>query len=495
MSEHFISRSEAETDLLACAAYLAERIKSIDGHAEAISAVVPQYLVKGNVDLAAELSNTVDDPFTRDRLLTAVAVKCAELDDREYALQLAEAVEEPGMRMQALERVALARSAKGDFDEARNIAGGLPHFDAVLADIAFHQAADGRSSEAEATIGRIEYPAAAVTALHDLAVQSLKKGETEKAASHLEKALEKAKDIEHDEEKSRAYCDIGNGFIEAGRNDRAITAFDMAKSTAETIDNTHRDLLLATAAHGLLRAGSVDLADRTLDLVTDKTHMASCLLAYSREFWRKDERTEAVESLEEAYAILESQHERETRDSRARFRLFTQIAAQFAGFEMGERAIEIAEKIQDESERTSALSQVAAILTLRKEDEEARHAFRAISDDGDRAFALIGMSDAKEKNGDRPAAIELLNEAAELADAVPQLTFRASAYNEVARRLFQYGETGRAKVVVRKSLETIGQVRDASARVISIASLASNFGDELPDDNKELLRRMLTQAA
>jgi tetratricopeptide (TPR) repeat protein len=495
MSEHFISLDDAEKDLLACAAFLAERIKSVDGRAEAIAAIVPQYLAKGEVDLAAELSNTVDDPFARDRLLTAVAVKCAEIDDNDYALQLADSVEEPGMRMQALERVALARAEKGSFDDARSIASELPHFDGVLANIAVKQAAGGLETDAAATIEEIEYPGAAVTALHDLAVQSLKLGDAEKAVVHLEHALDKANEIEHEEEKARAYCDVGNAFIEAGRNDRAIAVYDLAKSTLEPIDNMHRDVLLAMAAQGLLRAGSVDLADRTLDLVTDKTQIASCLLGYSREFWRKDERTEAIESLEEAYAMLESQHERETRDSRARFLLFTQIAAQFAGFEMGERAIEIAERIHDVTERTAALSQVAAILSLRNEDEEARHAFRAIDDDGDRALALVGMSDAKEKNGDRPAALELLIEAAELAEAVPQLTFRASAYNEIARRLKAFGETGRAREIVGKSLGTIAQIRDPSARVMGIASLARSVGDDFLDENEEVLRRLVMQQA
>ena len=62
MSEHFISREKAESDILSCAAFLAERIKSGDGHAEAMRAVVPRYLARGNVDLAAELSDAVDDP-------------------------------------------------------------------------------------------------------------------------------------------------------------------------------------------------------------------------------------------------------------------------------------------------------------------------------------------------------------------------------------------------------------------------------------------------
>jgi tetratricopeptide (TPR) repeat protein len=305
-----------------------------------------------------------------------------------------------------------------------------------------------------------------------MAQQSLAAQDAEKAVGYLERAIVLAGDIEHPEEKARAYCDLGNAFIEAGRNDKAVESFDKAKSTAEKIESMHRDVLLSLAAQGFLHAGSLDLADRTLDLVTDKTQMASALLGYSRNFWRKDERSEAIDSLEESFAILSSQHERETRDSRTKFRLFNQIAAQFAGFEKGERAIEIAEGIQNEAERTSALSQIAAILTVRKEDEEARHALRAIADDGDRVFALIGMSDAKEKNGDRSAAMELLNEAVVLAEAVPQLTFRAAGYNEIGRRFFAFGETDQANDVFLKSLHSIGEVRDTSAQAVALAGLA-----------------------
>src|SRR6476620_4799108 len=96
MSEHFISRDDAEHDMLAAAAYLAENITSADGRAEAMKAIVPIYLAAGNVDLAAELANSIDEPFARDRLLVQVAVKCAELDDDEYAVQLADAIEDDG---------------------------------------------------------------------------------------------------------------------------------------------------------------------------------------------------------------------------------------------------------------------------------------------------------------------------------------------------------------------------------------------------------------
>ena len=112
MAEHLISIEEAQEDLLSCAAYLAEGIKSADGHSEAMRAILPYYLAKDNVDLAAEFANSIDDPFMRDRLLTLVAEKCAAIDDDEYAFQLAEAIEDNGAQAQALERIALQKSAK-----------------------------------------------------------------------------------------------------------------------------------------------------------------------------------------------------------------------------------------------------------------------------------------------------------------------------------------------------------------------------------------------
>jgi tetratricopeptide (TPR) repeat protein len=497
MPQHFILRKDAETDLLSCAAYLAERITSTDGHAEAMSAIVPQFLRKGNVDLAAELANTIDDPYMRDRLLIAVAEKSAELDDDEYALQLAEAVEEHGMRNEALGRIALQKAARNDFTGAREIALSMAHPDGTLGGVAVQQAVTGLETEAESTLREIDYAGARVSALHEIALRKLEKDDAEKAVSYLELAATEAADIEHNEEKARAYIDIGLAFTEAGRNDRAIETFDKAKATAETIENMHRDAFLSFAAQGFLHAGSLDLADRTLDLVGDKTHMASCLLGYSRAFWKKDEKTEAIESLEEAYSILESQREIETRDHKSRFRLFTSIAAQFAGFEKGERAIEIAERIKDEGERTSALSQIAAVLTLRKEDAEARHAFRAIADDGDRVFALIGMSDAKEKNGERDAAVELLNEAAELSETVPQLGLRAAAYNETAKRLHSYGEAARASQIFGNALDTITRVRDESAKAVALAGLAQMTQDAeiaLTEESRGAIRLLVVKA-
>lgn len=498
MAEHFISRVDAESDLLACAAYIAESIDSSDGHAEAMSAVVPRYLAKGDVDLAAELANTVDDPFTRDRLLIHVAEKCASIDDDEYARQLIEAIEDPGLQGEGFERIGLLKAANGQADLARLVAEEMPHPDYVLSAIAVKRYADGDHDGFSAEVADIESPEARVSAYTGVAHELVAAGTHDGVGELLDKAALDAAEIEHEEERIRAFVEIGTLLTDAKENGRAIRVFDKAKEYAEELDNVHRDAFLAAVSVGFLRAGSQELADRTLDIVADKTQIASCLTGHARHFWNGGQKDDALESLEEAYAILRSQRENETRNSRDRFRLFGSIASQFALFEKGERAIEVAETIEDETESNQSLAQVATILTAEGKDELARRALNAIPDDAQRTFALVGMSDAKAKLEQREAAIELLDEAAHLAETVPQLASRASAYLELAGRFAKLEDDGRLSQTVHAAFETILAVRDESIKSTSLAEL-SKLADELElspgPDEAAYLKKLVSQAS
>lgn len=497
MAVHLIAIEEARENLLACAAFLAEDIKSADGYGEAMRAIVPVYLEKREVDLAAEFANSVDDPFVRDRLITLVAEKCAAINDDEYALQLIEAIEDKSSQNTALERVALQKSAKGDYAAALEISSTLAHADDALAGIAAHQFVAGDEESALQTIEKIDFPSARVNAYLSIAVENLRKGDTEKAVEFLEKTENAADEIEFGEERIRALLDAARNFIEAGKNDKAIAALDRARAAAETVEGGYRDYFFAGIALEFLRAGSLDLADRTLDAVSDKTQIASCLVGFAREFFARGEREEALETLEEAYAILKSQREQEIRDSRSRFALFATIAAEFARFEKPERAIETAQENIDETEQTSALAQIAQICTLQEKDDFARQAVQAIQDDAQKMFALIGVSDAKNRAGKREQAVEILNEAAALAETVPQLSARSAAFNEFAKRFLEYDEPEKAREISHENLETIAQIRDESIRAVTLAQLSEIYDQadfSLSDAEKETMLTMIRRA-
>lgn len=473
MAEHFISRADAESNLLACATYLAETIESAEGHAEGISTVVRRYLAKGDVDLAAELANTVDDPFTRDRLLIHVAEKCAEIDDDEYAMQLLEAIEEPALQAEGYERIGMLEASKSKYDAARKITESMAHPDYVLSTIAVKQFANGDSEGFRATLDEIEFPEARVSAYTGIAHARLSEKQIDGVSELLDAAGVDAAEIEHDEERIRALVEIGTLFHDIGNNGSAIQTFDKARDHAEQLDNVHRDGFLAAVSVGFLRAGSQDLADRALDLVEDKTQMATCLVGHARHYWGKEQKEDALESLEEAQAILKSQKDTETRNSKERYKLFGTIAAQFAHFDKGERAIEIAESIEDDTVAMTSLSQIAVIFASRGEDEFVRQAINAIPEEAQQAFALIGVADQAEKREQRAAAIAALDEAAEKAESVPQMSSRTSAYIEIARRYAKFDQADKFDAAIASGIEALTAIKDESIKVASLVELDS----------------------
>ncbi len=472
MSDFYISREQAESDLLAAAAFVGERVRSSDGHAAAMNAILPMYLDRGEVDLAAELANSVNDPYSRDKLLATVAEKCAEIDDDEYALQLADAIEDQGLQSQATERVALVLAGKGNIEKAREIADSMAHPDFVLAGIAAKQAEDGDETAARVTVAEIDFPSARVSASQHIASSLIVKGENESAVAWLDDGVEAAEAIEHDEERIRTLSDLSSLYVEAKRNDKSIETLAVALGFAEQLDNTHRDFFFGNCAIGFLNAGSVELADQALDLIADKTQLGSALVGFARDSWKKDEKDDALEALEEAYTIVNSQREIEIRDSRARNRLFTIIAAQFAGFGKTERGIEIARGNADPAEETDALSQIAQILIAQNEDELARQTINEIAEDADRLSALIALADAKLKSGDASGSIEMLKEAATLAETVPQLPARSTAMIELAARFADQGDQATATEICLENLDVVAEVRDQSTQAVLLSNLS-----------------------
>ncbi|MBV9216524.1 MAG: hypothetical protein JO053_10130 [Acidobacteria bacterium] len=474
--EFFISRQETG-DLLNAAAFIGERIKSADGHAEAMKAIVPMFLERGNVDLAAELANQIVEPFSRDKLLTQIAVKCADMDDDDYAMQLADAIEDDGLRSQAFESIAMVKSNKDQFEKAREIAGMMNHPDYVYAGIAVGEARAGNKEASEKALTETEFASAKVSALEHIAAAAIENNEIDRAVEMLDRAADVADEIEHDEERIRAFCDIGNLFYEGKRNDKAIDIYDLARDNAEQLDNIHKDNFLSVCALGFLFAGSDELCERTLDLVMDKTQMASALLGRARFEWQNDKKQDAVDSLEEAFEILRSQRDLETRDSRARNALMGAVAVQFATFENAERGIEAAQKNDDPDETTAALSQIAQILVLRQNDDLARQAINEIPDDAGRLGALVGAADAKLRLKETDAAMAFLDEAATLADSVPQYASRANVLSEIADRFFSQGMIDRGRQIAADSLAVVAEIKDETTQAAALASLSNVYSE------------------
>ncbi len=481
-----IDIEKAQTDLLACATYLTDKIKSSDGHAEAISEILPQYLAKNDVDFSAELADAIEDPFMRDKLLSLVAEKCAEIGDDEYAFQLVEAIEDFTIQASATEKIVEQKAKLKEFEKAFKSAELLPDNASALAIIASYQS----PTEALQTIDKIDFP---LTKIHSLLELSLKENNLE----YVEKSVAVADEINLSEEHIRALNDIAHHFSELKRNDKAIEILDKARQESEKLDNYRRDNFLSNISVHFFRAGSIDLADRTLDLVTDKYYISATLLGFAEQYFAQNETEDAIDALEESYEILKSQGDKEIRDSKARFELFAVIAIRFATFGKFERAIEIADENQFESSRVAALSQIAQTAIIKAKDDFAKQSVNLITDDSERVMALVSLSDAYKTINNNVDAVKYLDESHLLCETIPQLPMRVSAFNEIIVRFYQLEQKDKAREIATENLETISKILDASQKVSGVSDLHKIFEAlkfELNDREKQILRTLVIKS-
>ncbi len=474
---------KAENNLLACATYLAEKIKSADGYAQAISQIIPYHLAKNDVDLSADLADSVAEPFTRDDLLTKVAVKCAEIDDDEYALQLVDAIEDFGLKSLATEKIVAVKANKNEFEKAFEIAETLNDDTNALASIAIRQNID----DALQTVDKIEFPSVKVHTLLELYHR-------EKEFNLLETVVSAADEIEFDEEKLRAYNDIATNFIAADRNDKVIEILSKALQIAEKINGVRRDGFLSEVSLNFFRAGSVDLADRTLDAVADKYHISLTLFNFSKEYQAKELLDDSFETLDESHEILKSQTDREVRDSNARFELFAAIAVRFASLGKNERAIEIATQNPFEEMRNSALTQIGQICILQEKDDLANQSINLINEESAKMFAMISLSEAYKKAEKPVEAEQLLHQSHALCETIPQLTQRSIAFNDICENL---GETEKSRQIATENLAVISKILDETHRAVAVVLMSKTFEKlnfTLNQNEKELLAVMIRKS-
>lgn len=492
----FIDFDTAESDLMACAAFVAERIGSADGHSAAISDIALRYAAQGELDLAAGLADTIHDPHTRDTSLAEIASRCVEFDDDEYGLQLVEAIEDYGFQQAALTNIAVRQVDKGRFENALETVGKIDDQSTALAEIALRKFRDGDVSHARELFEQIELPIIRVQVLNEFATNKIRRGEN--ADELFAESLAEVENLEFAEEKMQVLLDVAVRLSEAGESERALEVLEKAWQTADSLEGRYKDESLAQLSALFARVGNFERAAQVLEPIADLQQTANAYAAIALEYQARGVNEKAVETLEEALATLKSQPEREIRSSQARFNLFATIAVRFAQFGRIERALEIAHDNPDEQPRYFALTQIAAVSAAAGQENPARQAVNSIEDLAARQTALINVSDGEIKLGAAEKSLQTLNEAYALSEEVGQLTMRSAALNEIAVRFIERGERERAREILRENLVLIGGILDQSHQAVALANLADiyrKFDFEYESGELELLNTIARRRA
>lgn len=278
---------ELKQNILKAATHLATKKRSTEGQADAFKQLVPIYLQRNEVDFAASLADTLNDPFTRDQLLMEIAERCASINDDDYALQLADAIEDDSINLQALERIAVRKISLGQVDKALQIADSIEHPDNIYSELVVYLTQQGALSDAKEITQRIYLPTIKAATQLQMAIILLEQSQMEDASSLIDEALQTSSEIDYKIDEIKTLIEIGNTLIRAEMLDKAIKTLDRARQETIKLNDVAKETLLSVISTSFLESGNIELADETLDLITDKTIIASTLSSFANIFWKK----------------------------------------------------------------------------------------------------------------------------------------------------------------------------------------------------------------
>lgn len=461
---------EAKTDLLKAATHLAQKITSSEGQAEAFSQIISSYLEQNQIDIAFQLAKQIIDPFTKDQIMLQISEKCAQIGEDELAFELVEQIEDESLHLQAFEKIAFQKIVSGQIEKAIQIAGKLSHPDNIYSELCSYFARQNKAQEAQEIADRISFPTTKALALQDASSIFVENIQKEKAIEFLEKALEVTFGIDYKIDEIKLLISIAESFIKIQMTDKAIEILGIARKEAGKIDDPDREHFLSLISIAFLESGNIELADETLDFVTDKTLIASTLVGFSDFFLKNGEKNEALEALDEALQILKSQSEYEIQSTRMFDQTLISIATRLADPVEVERAILATEMIKSTQEKITALQEIACILAFKQEDELAEQIAKMISKENNRSEAFIRLSSTKLFLNQKEKALYFLDIAVEYIDFIPQAFLQVKIHNEAAQRFFDCDNREEGEKMAREALQKSLKIKDEVLKITCIVT-------------------------
>ena len=302
------------------------------------------------------LAGAVKNAESYDELAAAIAQRYAGREDFDRAVEIADTINDPYTRDRTLAEVAVRAAAEGEEDAAFELLGSLEdlsHRATATSNIAIAHAASGEFDRAVELAGTMDDRSAT---LAEIAAQCLGKGEDARA-------LELVELLDFPVHAAWVLTRIAASHIEAGRVDEATAILSQALEEAAAIDN----------------------ADEK----------ATTLSEIALKFSEAGQEEQAAVILSQALKVAENAEE-VYKDA-----ALSQIAATHSRLKQYDRAVKVAEKIDDVYQATSTLISLAVI----EHEDETRQAeaSQLLSD----AYELI-REDVPESQRDETQHINLL---------------------------------------------------------------------------------------
>jgi tetratricopeptide (TPR) repeat protein len=331
-------------------------------------------------------------------------------------------------------------------------------------------------------------------------------------AGMFEQALEMAKRIERVWKRAETLKDIAGEMVKAGMAEQAKEVFEQALRVAGEIEpselGTLRAKILREIAEGMARARMFDQALKVAERIEDAEEQAWAMKAIAVEMARAEMFEQALQvtgrvvkplmawsmaireivggmvgarMFNRALEVAEGIEDRRLRTLRAE--ILRAIAEEMARARMYDRALMVAEGIEAEW-RPSALGAIAGEMAKAEMREWAKEVFdQALRVAGEveggwwRVTALKAVAGEMAKAGIKEWAREVFEQALQVAERIEEKDAQAWALGAIGVEMAKAGMKERANEVFDRALRVAGRIIDDAERSKALKTIAEEVVD------------------
>ena len=444
-------------DLLAAALAEAEKLEG-EEHSDLLELISTEYCRRGDLSLAVELADTIQDPYLRERTIGTLASLSFDVQNPDSANELLDSIEDPSLMAVAIEQTAIQLAERGEFEEAVRLTDQLADPADALSNIAVQYARSGAFDDALEVAQMIEPPSSRTTTFGRLAFESLDKGRTDEALELLGEASESVEAIEFPEDQVYALVGIASAYEKAGDKESCVTRLNQALKLAVEIEGAAgvgisstagRDQALAQIVGTLTSFKSFANADKVVEQIEDPFQfaIASGLLAVG--FHEDGQQGQAKGLLDQAVEVAREPELTGERGVALREQVLSMLAYRYALCGYYDESLKIAESMTGVSQKAELLTDIGRVSVGAGRD--VVRVAELLNDPMQTSAFWLAISDAYWTANKQEEAEKSIAKAESSADAIENPYEKSLALKEIASLLHSRELPERARRVFTKA--------------------------------------------
>src|SRR5438874_6804896 len=461
VSETLPDDNDPGSSFLDCAVEIAQAIDNLEGRAEVISLIAIKYAESGQLNVAVDLVETINDSYQRDQAHAALAAKCIEVDAPDYAEKVCDLIEDETAYALATEGMAVAYAESGTFEESIALTQRLTDSAPTLSRIALAFVARGHPVQALEVGRTIDYPDLKAPVLVELAAHALHDGRNTDAAELLQEATNAAEEIEFAEPRISILVSIASLNGKCGQPAQALDILARAYQLCKESEDLAKDSALAQIAGGFAELHRYDQADQLIEEIENPFQFAHANVKVAIECYQTGDSTRALTLFADALEIGRDEEVYGAETLMMRETLLYKLAVCYATVGHREEGLQVIEMMDSQYQQHRALGEIAKLYVRTGNNSQVFEVTEMIRDDYARVLCEMEIVDAFIASGQFPLADHMLPQALARAAKIERANQRALALMEIAPRLARREQASKASDVLFEALTALQMIDDS----------------------------------